>query len=105
MKKFTLVDATSGYWQVRLDEESSKLTTFNTPWGKYKYLRLPFGLKVSSDMIQQRLEAVLKHLPCVTGITDNCLVAGKDEYDHDIDLLILLQAACLNHIKFKEKKI
>ena len=48
-KYFTLVDARSGYWMVELDNESSLLTTFNTPCGKYKWLRLPFGLKVSVD--------------------------------------------------------
>ena len=48
------------YWMVELDSESSLLTTFNTPWGKYKWLRLPFGLKVSSDDFQERLNSVLQ---------------------------------------------
>ena len=42
---FTLVDARSGFWMVELDNESSLLTTFNTPWEKYKCLRLPLVLK------------------------------------------------------------
>ena len=41
----TLKDATSGYWHVVLDLASSLLTMFNTPWGKFRWLRLPFGLK------------------------------------------------------------
>ena len=44
-KYFTLGDAASGYWMVELDNESSLLTTFNTPWEKYKCLRLPLVLK------------------------------------------------------------
>ena len=44
-KYFTLSDAASGYWMVELDNESSLLTTFNTPWEKYKCLRLPLVLK------------------------------------------------------------
>lgn len=35
-KYFSLLDAKSGYWHVSLDKESSYLTTFNTPWGKYR---------------------------------------------------------------------
>ena len=76
---FTLLDAKSGYWQVKLDEASSMLTTFNTPWGKYRYLHLPFGLKVSSDVFQEQLEAVLKLHSNVTRIADDCLVMGKQK--------------------------
>ena len=43
----TLKDATSGYWHVVLDLASSLLTMFNTPWGKFRWLRLPFGLKIA----------------------------------------------------------
>ena len=49
----TLKDATSGYWHVLLDLDSSLLTTFNTPWGKFRWLRLPFGLKIASDVFQE----------------------------------------------------
>ena len=40
---FTVVDAKNGFWQVELDEESSRLTTFNTPFGRYRWKRMPFG--------------------------------------------------------------
>ena len=40
-KVFTVVDVKSGYWHVVLDEESSHLTTFGTPNGRYRWLRLP----------------------------------------------------------------
>ena len=49
----TLKDATSGYWHVVLDLYSSLQTMFNTPWGKFRWLRLPFGLKISSDVFQE----------------------------------------------------
>ena len=34
---FSKQDATSGYWQIPLDEESSYLTTFNSPTGRYRF--------------------------------------------------------------------
>ncbi|CAB3997530.1 RNA-directed DNA polymerase from transposon BS, partial [Paramuricea clavata] len=43
-KVFTKVDCSNGYWQVELDEESSLLTTFNTPFGRFKWQRMPFGI-------------------------------------------------------------
>ena len=48
-KVFTKVDLQSGYWHCTLDEESSSMTTFVTPFGRYKWLRIPFGLNVSSE--------------------------------------------------------
>ena len=44
-KYFTVKDATSRFWHILLDLRSSLLTTFNTLWGKYRWLRMPFGLK------------------------------------------------------------
>ena len=42
-KIFTKVDCKDGYWQIKLTEESSFLTTFATPFGRYKWNRMPFG--------------------------------------------------------------
>ena len=41
---FAKLDATHGYFQIPLDEEASKLTTFILPSGRYRYLRAPMGL-------------------------------------------------------------
>ena len=69
----TLKDVTSGYWNVVLELASSLLTMFNTPWGKFRLLRLPFRLKIASDVFQQRLDRVLRLLKGVHGIEDEIL--------------------------------
>ena len=51
----TLKDVTSGYSHGVLDFASSLQTMFNTPWVKFRWLRLPFGLKIASDVFQGRL--------------------------------------------------
>ena len=66
----------SGYWHIVLD---SLLTMFNTPWGKYRWLRLPFGLKIASDVFQERLDRVLRLLEGVHGIADDILTYGETE--------------------------
>ena len=48
-KYFSVLDATSGYWQIKLDEESSLLTTFNTPFGRYRFTRMPFGIHSAQE--------------------------------------------------------
>ena len=47
---FSCLDANSGYWQIALDDDSSKLCTFNSQWGRYRFKRLPFGITTSGDI-------------------------------------------------------
>ena len=61
---FSKFDLSNGYWHCILDEESSKLTTFQTPVGRYIWLRLPFGLAVSSEIFQKRLITALEFRKC-----------------------------------------
>ena len=43
---FSKLDATPAYWQIPLDESSQLLTTFNTPFGRYCFTKMPFGLNL-----------------------------------------------------------
>ena len=103
---FTLGDANSGYWHVPIDLKSSMLTTFNTPWGKFRWLKLPFGLKVSSDVFQERLDRVLALMPDgVSGIADDVLIHGKTREDHDARVIQLLELARKNGLRLSAKKL
>ena len=90
---FSTADLKHGYWHVVLDEDSSKLTTFATPFGRYRYLRLPFGLSVSSEIFQKKLLANIGDLQGVFCINDDIIIQGiGDTYeetvvDHDANLL------------------
>ena len=101
----SLVGAKQGNWHVPLDHDTSLLTAFNTLWGKYRFTRLPFGLTVSGDLFQERLDAVLQKLPGVTNIVDVCLLKAADETEYDTHLLMLLHTARANGIKFNSKKM
>ncbi|KAK6175794.1 hypothetical protein SNE40_014184 [Patella caerulea] len=56
---FSKLDAKMGYWAVQLDETSQPLTTFQTPFGRYCFQRLPFGLSVSQDIFQMKVDKIL----------------------------------------------
>ena len=75
-KVFSKLDVKEAFWHVRLDDESSKLTTMITPFGRYRWARLPFGLKVSSEIFQRKLVETLSDLEGVFTIADDILVAG-----------------------------
>ena len=104
-KYFTIKDATSGFWHVPLDLRSSLLTTFNMPWGKYRWLRMPFGLKVSEDVFKERLDKVLRLVPGVLGIADDIVIHGPTENTHDGAVLILCETARLNNLSLNSKKM
>ena len=98
-------DATSRFWHIPLDFRSSLLTTFNTLWGKYRWLRMPFGLKVSGDVFQERLDRVIKLVPGVLGITDDIVVQCATENTHNRPVLVLCETARLNNLSLNSKKM
>ena len=104
-KYFTVKDATLGFWHVLLDFRSSLLITFNTPWGKYSWLRMPFGLKVSGDVFKERLDRVLRLVTGVLGITDDIIRHGATENTHDGTVLVLCETARLNNLSLNSIKM
>nr|XP_022314409.1 uncharacterized protein K02A2.6-like [Crassostrea virginica] len=82
-KIFSKLDVKEAYWHVRLDEASSLLTTMITPFGRFRWIRLPFGLKVSSEIFQRKLHEAIGDLNGVFSIADDILVAGCGQTDAD----------------------
>ena len=82
-KLFSIVDAKCGYWNVELDEASSYLTTFNSPFGRYLFLRMPFGLKMPQDVFQAMIDQTFEGCEGVVGIGDDIVVCGKTNEEHD----------------------
>ena len=102
---FTKVDLASDFWHLELDGESSMLTTFATLYGRYRWLRLPFGLSVSSEIFQKRLHQELQGLPGVKCIADDVLIHGTNEADHDSNLDGFMRRCQQKGIKLNTEKL
>ena len=77
-KFFTVVDSTRSFFNHKLDQESSRLTTFRTPYGRYQHLRMPMGASLSSNIYQYKIDGHSEGIDhCVT-ITDNIIIYGYD---------------------------
>merc|ERR1712102_26341 len=60
---FSTLDLKAAYFQVPITRSSSFKTVTQTPWGQFRYLRLPMGLKNSGASFQRMMDAVLRGLP------------------------------------------
>ena len=103
-KIFSVLDANSGYWQIRLDHDSAKLCTFNTPYGRYMFKRLPFGLSSSQDIFQKVMSEMFEDIPGVEVIVDDILIWGEDEEQHNVRLIKVLERARSRNLKLNKNK-
>ena len=101
---FSKLDARAGYWSVHLDHASSILTTFNSPFGRYRFQRLPFGLNLSQDVFQERMDMILENCEGTISIADDIGVFGRDRSEHDRNLLKLMVEAAKNGLVFNSEK-
>ena len=82
-KHFSKLDANSGYWQITLEPDSAKLTTFITPFGRFCFNRLPFGITSAPEHFQRRMSQILGDLEGVICLVDDILVSGKTPAEID----------------------
>ena len=109
-KVFSVCDVKNGFWHVELDEASSYLTTFGTPFGRYRWLKLPFGISPAPEYFQHRLDQAIEGLPGVRTVADDILITGEGDTlqeavkDHDKNLLALLARCREKGVKLNKEK-
>lgn len=99
---FSVLDAKSSFWQIPLGEASSKLTTFATPFGRFRFLRMPFGINSASEVFQRAMEQLFTGYPCAI-MVDDILVYGLDLAEHDSNFKIIQDGARKTKLKFNPK--
>ena len=81
-----------GFWQVPLSAELAPLATFITPFGRYHFKRLPFGISSAPEYFQKKMSEVLEGVSGVACMMDDILVFGSTKEEHDRRLHRVLQA-------------
>ena len=104
-KVFSVLDATSGFWHIKLDEISSELLAFNTPFGRYQYLRMPFGINSAPEIFQKRMTQAFEDLSGVKTIADDILVWGRSEAEHNHRLEQVLERSRKVGLKLNRSKM
>ncbi len=108
---FTLVDAKHAFLQCKLDQDSSFMTTFWTPWGRKRWLKLPFGVSVAPEVYQRKQHELLAGLKGIEPIADDILIVGcgdtdqQAEKDHNLKLQALLERCREVKLRLSLKKL
>ena len=103
-KIFSKFDAVKGYHQIPLDEESKDLTTFITPFGRFRYEKASFGICSISEHYERRMNESLENLSnIVKAVDDNC-VYSKDFDSHVSHVRAFLQRCRDKEIHLSKEK-
>ena len=106
VKHLSVIDASSGYHNFKLDKRSLYLTICACQFDRYRYKRLPFGAAPMGDMFQHKIDEIFKNLPNVFGIANDILVVGYDTDGKDQDEMLpqVLQICRQVNLKLNKDK-
>ena len=102
----SIINVSSGYLNLKLGKQSSYLTTFACPFGRYRYKHLPFRAVLVGNMFQCKIDEFFNDMPNVFGIADDILVIGydKDRTDHDEAVYNVLRQCQDGNLKLNKDK-
>ncbi|XP_022783269.1 uncharacterized protein K02A2.6-like [Stylophora pistillata] len=103
-KVFNVLDANHGFWQVKLATYSNKLATFNTPFCRYSYTRLPVGIASAPAVFQNVMSHLFQDIKGVEVTVDDLVVWGKDVEQHDVRLRQVLDRCRERNLKLNREK-
>lgn len=103
-KYFSKLDAAQGFWQIKLDEKSSRYCTFNTPYGRYRFLRMPFGIISASEIYHRAMDNMLEGLEGVRCYIDDLVIWGSTLQEHNDRLAKVLQRISDHGLKLNRAK-
>ena len=81
-QKFTKLDLSDAYLQLELDEPSKPLVVINTPFGLFRYNRMPFGIANAPAIFQRTIDQVISGIPNCVAYLDDILITGVNDQDH-----------------------
>ena len=96
----TKLDASNGYWQIKVDNESAALLTFGTPFGRYRFKRLPFGIHSASEVFQVEVANIIAGIEGCANSQDDIMIWGASKEENDQRL-----RACLTRIRKRGLKL
>ena len=86
-KFFSKLGVSNEFWQIPVDEGSSKLLTFSTHFGRYKFTRLPFAIHIASEIFQIAVSRIIKGIEGARNMQDDIIVWLKTQ---ELDVFLIV---------------
>ena len=87
---FSQLVASSGSWQIQVDDSSSNLLAFRTPFAMYKFRRIPNGIHTASNIFEAEVSKLTTNMEGVANLQDDIIVWGRTKENHDENLIQVL---------------
>ena len=103
-KYFTTVDLRVGYHHIPSDKSSMPKTAFNSPFCKYEYIKVPFGLAQAPAYFQELMTSILKDFNFTIAYLDNIIIFSKTLKEHLSHIRMVFEKLCSAKLSMKLSK-
>ena len=101
---FTTLDLRGGYHHIPLDKPSIPKTAFNSPFGKFKYVKVPFGLAQALGYFQELMTGILKHFPFTITYLDDIIIFSRTPQEHLSHIQMVFEKLKSANLSMKKSK-
>ena len=101
---FTTLDLCTGYHHIPLDKSSILKTAFNSPFGKYEYIKVPFGLMQVPAYFQELMTGILKDFPFTIAYLDDIIIFSKTLQEHLSHICMVFEKLRTANLSMKKSK-
>ena len=103
-KYFSTLDLRTGYHHIGLTTDSIPKTAFTSPFGKYEYVKVPFGLAQAPAYFQELMTGVLKDLLFAMAYLDNIIIYSSTPEEHLQHIKTVFEKLCHAKLSMKLSK-
>ena len=101
----TTLDLRTGYHHIPLDKSSICETAFNSPFGKYKYIKVPFGLAQAPAYFQELMTGILKDFPFTIAYLDDIIIFSKTPQEHLSHICLVFEKLRTANLSMKKANV
>ena len=101
---FTTLDLHTGYHHIPWDKSSIPKTAFNSPFGKYEYVKVPFRLAQALAYFQELMTGILKDFPFAIAYLDDIIIFSKTPQEHLSHICMVFKKLRSANLSMKKSK-
>ena len=102
---FSTLDLHAGYHHIPLDKPSIPKTTFNSSFGKFEYIKVPFGLAQAPAYFQELMTGILKDFPVAIAYLDDIIIFSKTPQEHLSHICMVFEKLWTANLSMKRSKM